>query len=114
MSETDRPFEVLQWAGQTTPLTPDRVLQWTGKPQDSPVEVRSLDDFFERLMREQDWHSDQERAIAHRFRTLFELLQQHLSNTQVYRIGEIEIDIYIVGETASGNLIALQTQSVET
>ncbi|MDX2214624.1 MAG: nuclease A inhibitor family protein [Oculatellaceae cyanobacterium bins.114] len=114
MSESDRPFEVWSWSGQSVPLNSDSLLQGLGKPHDSQVEERSLDTFFERLMREQDWQSDQERAIAQRFRRLFDLIAQNLTNTNVYRIGDIEIDIYIVGQTELGDWIVLHTQAVET
>jgi hypothetical protein len=33
---------------------------------------------------------------------------------QVYRLGKIEIDVYVVGETPTGNLAGLSTKVIET
>jgi Nuclease A inhibitor-like protein len=114
MSETDCPFEVLLWPQEQFAATPEKLRETLGKPQDSPVEERSLEAFLGRLAQEQDWQNEAERAIAQRFKTLLELITQNLTDTKVYRIGEIQIDIYIVGRATSGNWIVVMTQAVET
>jgi len=38
----------------------------------------------------------------------------NLENVRLYRAGEIEIEIYLVGNGDSGNVFGLQTLSVET
>ncbi|MFB2767899.1 nuclease A inhibitor family protein [Pelatocladus sp. BLCC-F211] len=42
------------------------------------------------------------------------LLMMSESEYPLYRVGEIEIDVYIVGETTEGNLAGLSTKVVET
>ena len=44
MSESDYPFEVVQWKG-VAPATQEKILQLTGS-QNLPVEVVELDYFF--------------------------------------------------------------------
>jgi hypothetical protein len=37
-----------------------------------------------------------------------------LKDIRGYRVGEIEIDIYVLGKDSSGDVVGLQTLSVET
>ena len=113
MSEADYPFEVFQWEGQA-PLTAEIVIQQTNHTPDTPVEVVQLDDFFQNATQEQDWHNDEERTQVKRYQSRVETLKQNLSDIQVYRLGTVEIDAYIIGKTPSGDLAGLSTKVVET
>lgn len=113
MSESDYPLEAFLWE-TTAPATPEKVIQQTSHPQDTPVEVVDIDSFFSVATTPQDWHEDEEKAIVTRFQKLLEIIKSSLKNPQVYRLGEIEIDAYIVGETPTGDLVGLSTKVVET
>jgi hypothetical protein len=114
-SESEYPFEVLLWdRPDKTPLTPAQVLSQTGHPASIPVKVVTLDDFFRVVVTEEDWHSEEEKATVKRFQTLVQTLKDNLSNLQVYRLGETEIDVYIIGQTPSGDSAGLSTKAVET
>ncbi len=115
MSEADYPFEVLGWnsLGQT-PLTAELVLQQTGHAPDTPVEVVPLDAFFQNATQEQDWYGSEEKETAQRYRELLETLKTNLSDIQVFRLGTIEIDVYILGKTPEGDYAGLSTKVVET
>jgi Nuclease A inhibitor-like protein len=54
-SETDAPFEVIHWQAKGK-LTPAKLLQLTNHPPDAPVEVVTVDDFFDATTAEEDWH----------------------------------------------------------
>ena len=112
-SETDAPFEVIHWPAQGE-LTPPKLLQLTGHPPDAPVELRTVDDFFAIATQEEDWHDQEERETAKRFQNLVSVLKQNLSQLQVFRVGSINIEAYIVGVTPSGDWIGLSTKLVET
>ncbi|MEG4036058.1 nuclease A inhibitor family protein [Microcoleus sp. S36b_A4] len=112
-SETDAPFEVIHWPAQGE-LTPPKLLQLTGHPSDASVEVVTVDEFFDTPTAEEDWHDEEEEETAKRFQNLVSVLKQNLSQLQVYRVGSIEIDVYIVGETDGGGLAGLSTKLVET
>ena len=114
ISETDAPFEIIQWQNQSNQLTNEQLLKLTGHSVDISVEVIEVDDFFSAAIAEQDWFGDEEKAIAKRYQELIFLLKQHLNQLKVYCIGEINIDIYIVGETESGEIVGLATKAVET
>lgn len=113
LSETDAPFEVVHWPAQGE-LTPAKLLQLTNHPPDAPVEGQTVDDFFATATAEEDWHDRDERETAKRFQNLVSVLKQNLSQLQVYRVGSVEIDAYIVGATQNGDWAGLSTKLVET
>jgi len=113
ISETDAPFEVINWQTQGE-LTPAILLQLTEHPPDAPVELRTVDEFFEVATAEEDWHDEDERETVQRFQNLVSILKQNLSQLQVYRVGDRSIDAYIVGVTPSGEWAGLATKLVET
>ncbi|MBD2564540.1 MULTISPECIES: nuclease A inhibitor family protein [Nostoc] len=113
MSESEYPFEVLLWSN-IAPATPEKVLKLTNHPQDTPVQVEEVDDFFSVATTAEDWHEEEEKATVKRFQTLVQTLEENLSNLQVYRLGKIEIDVYVIGQTPSGDSIGLSTKVVET
>jgi hypothetical protein len=112
-SETDAPFEVIHWPTQGE-LTPTKLLQLTEHSPDAPVEIVSVDEFFDVANAEEDWHDEEERETAKRFQNLVNILKQNLSQLQVYRVGSVEINAYIVGVTDGGGLAGLSTKLVET
>ncbi|MFN6455597.1 MAG: nuclease A inhibitor family protein [Nostoc sp. EfeVER01] len=113
MSESEYPFEVFLWAGIGL-LTPEKVLQQTNHNQDTPVKVASLDDFFRVAVTEEDWHGEEEQETVKKFQNLVQTLKTNLSNLQVYRLGTVEVDAYIVGQTPTGDSAGLSTKVVET
>ena len=115
MSETDEPFEVFHWSQESMKeLTKERLLYLTHHPGDTLVEQMDVDEFFSVAAENQDWFGDEERAIALRYRELLTTLKHHLNRLKVYRVGEVEIDIYILGQTQTGDWVGLATKAVET
>ena len=113
LSESDAPFEVIHWPAQGE-LTQAKLLQLTNHPPDAPVKVVSVDEFFAIATQEEDWHDQEEREIVQRFQNLVSVLKQNLSQLQVFRVGSINIDAYIVGVTDGGEWAGLSTKLVET
>lgn len=115
MSESDYPFEVVFWPAETQEnLTEQKLLQLTSHSQDVLVEKVDLDYFFRNSAQEKDWHDRQQEETVKKFQLLVETLKSNLSDIQVYRVGTIDIDVYIVGKTSSGDLAGLSTKVVET
>ena len=114
MSESDYPFEVFQWESSPEPLTAEKIVQQTGHTPDTPVEVVPMDDFFQNATQEEDWHNEEEKETVAKFKALVETLKINLSDLQVYRLGSVEMDTYIVGKAPSGDLVGLSTKVVET
>ncbi len=116
MSEADYPFSVVTWKDETqTSLTPQRLLLLTQHGATTPVTVEDFDQFFAPALQEQDWYGEEEKAIVQKYHHLVDLLKQHLKQPTVYRVGETEVDIYILGETKTqGGIAGVATRAVET
>jgi len=120
MSESDYPFEVSLWESskQTSlireNLTTQKILELTGHPQDTPVEIVTVNNFFRVATTEQDWYGEEELATLKKYQKLVETLNNNLSDLKVYRIGKIEIDVYVIGQTSTGDYAVLSTKVVET
>ena len=115
MSESDYPFNIFTWSSQELKeVNTQNLLQKTSHSLDAPVKVVDMENFFQRATAEKDWYDDEEREIAKKYQALVETLQQNLDNIQVYKVGEVEIDVYIVGQLKTGDWIGLSTKTVET
>lgn len=113
-SESDEPFEYVCWpaAGKTTPNT-QSLLNLLDLTLDTPVRTQSIDDFFAELTEAQDWWGEQEQADACKYRALRQILTEQLQSPMIFRVGEVEIDVYLVGRFKA-DLVGLRTRSVET
>ncbi|PZO36084.1 MAG: nuclease [Pseudanabaena frigida] len=109
-SESEYPLEPFSWESAT--LSPETILERSLQPLDTPIESVTLEDFFAPVVTDQDWYDDEDREIAQRFRDLQGLIAT-LENVQVFRVGTVEIDVYIVGAIGS-DLVGLKTTVVET
>jgi hypothetical protein len=115
MSESESPFEFFQWElPQPQDLTPEKVCQQTNHSLDTPVEMVDIDDFFKVATTEQDWQDATEKETVKKYQQLVKILKQSLRHLKVYRLGSRNIDVYIVGQTSSGEWVGLSTQVVET
>jgi hypothetical protein len=112
-SESDEPFRTFTWKGEGT-LTAEKLLQLAKHEAGEKVEEISLDDFFGDLTEEQDWHGDEEKETVQKYKKLREAIEGRLSDVKVFRVGEPNIDIYIVGKTDTGDWAGVQTKAVET
>lgn len=112
-SETDAPIKLFAGSAADA-VTQENLLSQLGKPSNTPVETRNFDDFFAQLTALQDWFGDEEKANAAKFAALRDLLKNNLKDLNVFRIGETELDVYVVGLSAEGNLTGIKTQAVET
>lgn len=114
MSETDAPFVPFFWPSEdSTPLTPARLLEFAQKKADEPIRTVTLAQFFRNATKEEAWHNDEEKAEVERFKALGTTLKSTLKKPQVFRVGEINIDVYIVGLIEEG-YAGIQTRVVET
>ena len=111
MSESDFPFEIVSWDQETTP---EFLRQQAGAEPDVPVAEQSVTDFFSVTAGEQDWKAESARAEAKRYQALIKLLNDNLADVRVYRVGRINMAVYVVGRSASGKTIGVSTRVVET
>jgi Nuclease A inhibitor-like protein len=115
ISETDAPFAMIHWqAAQASDLPHQQLLELTHHSPETVVETVDLDEFFGPAIQKHAWFGAEEQAISARYGELVTILQHNLRDLKVYRVGEMAIDIYIVGQTEAGEVLGLATQVVET
>jgi hypothetical protein len=110
MSENDYPLTAFVWEQAANGFNTDMLLAKAGHPAGTLVETRTVDNFFRNAIRD-DLYGEE---AAARFRQVVELLKTRLTDLQVYRLGEISIDVYVVGKTATGDLAGYSTRVIET
>jgi hypothetical protein len=112
MSESDYPLEVFVSGGAEPTRESLRVL--AGADESAPVETRGAREFFRAAASEPDWKGEDELAVARRFQALLRLLETSLSDLKVYRVGAVDIKVYVAGRAPSGNFLGVSTRVVET
>jgi hypothetical protein len=110
-SETEAPWTVPTWT--LTTGEPAELLRVLRRTAQTPVAEITLPTLMAQVQRRCQGYGEEGKAIAERHRALFEFLETVGDRWRVFRVGEVTVDIVVVGETAAG-YVALQTQSVET
>ena len=111
MSETDAPLTYYELdsaaSRQWPPSTGGQFLQLIGEDPAAHVEKLAPEKFFRDL---RPGNEDRENQVAalQRFMTL------ELRNLEGFRVGEIQIYIFVLGTDDSGKVAGLRTLSVET
>jgi hypothetical protein len=111
LSESEYPFEVFIW--KDVELTPEKILELTDYPPATSIEEVELDYFFRNLATEKDWHDKIQKENVAKFQNLVQVIKDNLAEIRVYRIGTIEVSVYIVGKTNDG-VAGLATKVIET
>ncbi|AFY91988.1 nuclease A inhibitor family protein [Chamaesiphon minutus] len=111
-SESDYPFEIVTW-DRGVAMTPTALFSKLANP-DAAIETISLTDLFAPVLTVENWYEDAELAQVKRFTDLLHAIESNLADVKVFRVGEVEIAIYIVGKTPDGEPIGLKTHAVET
>lgn len=110
-SESEYPFEVFIWAGAE--LISEKILELTHYPPATSIEEVELDYFFRNVINQKDWHDKIQKENVAKFQNLVQVIKDNLAEIRVYRIGTIEVNVYIVGKTNDG-LAGLATKVIET
>jgi hypothetical protein len=112
-SETDAPIEPFFWPNENAEaLSVEVVAKHLGE-NPTAIKTQSLTAFFKPLVTDQAWHNEAEKVEVKRFEALRDAVKSNLSNAKVFRVGKVEIAVYIVGNVADG-LAGLKTDIVET
>ena len=114
-SESDEPLEpVTCYIKQPEPLTVSQIKDWQMLPPSVYVDEIPEADFWELVTTEQDWYNDDEKARTARFQQLKQLFETELTVRQVFRVGESEMDVYVLGLLKEGERAGLKTKIVQT
>ena len=113
-SETDAPLEPFFWPhDDDSKLTPETLAPLAGVAADTPVKSVKLETFFRPATKEEEWHNEEEKAEVKKFQALVEAIKETVKRPQVFRVGDTNIDVFIVG-SVEGGYAGLQTKVVET
>ena len=114
-SESDAPITPYHFPGpQGAEPTPEALLSVEHLPGDTPVETITVADLFDPFQHAAEGASDEDQAEAARYGALVELLGHELKALRVYRVGKVDIDVYVLGHDAAGSWLGLKTHVVET
>ena len=112
-SESDYPVEpYVRAASDGAPAAEEFAKGREG--DDAAVRELDFDSFFGNYTGEQDWWGEEERAAAKKFQALVRFLKESLKDIKVYRVGDVEADVYVVGKTDAGGFAGVKTKIVET
>lgn len=117
ISESDYPIEAVHYPKGEHDQAPSLhafLLQQADLPSDSPQHRMEAGAFFSPLTEPQDWYGEEEEAERQRYLHVQNLLQEHLSEIEVYKFGEVEKTIYVVGKTSEGDICGVRTKAIET
>lgn len=114
-SESDEPIEFVScYLKQDSPLTVSQIEDWLMLPPSTYVEEIPEEEFWEPVVRTEEWFGEEEKKQVSQFQKVRQLIEESLTVRQVFRVGDTEIDIYLLGRTAEGKRAGLKTKVVET
>jgi hypothetical protein len=111
MSESDYPLEAVCLEGNTEPSA-EVLCNLAGAGARTCVETRDLPEFF----REGAGFRMTEEGTGQpaSFDAVVQTLTENLEDIRVYRIGKINIPVYVLGRSSSGGWLGVSTRVVET
>lgn len=66
------------------------------------------------MTEDQDWYGDEEKALAAQYRSLLTVVNKQLADPKVFKAGDRELTIYVVGQDKDGGLAGIKTTAAET
>lgn len=114
ISETDSPLTpIVEPSGGNSSLEKfvlDQLLLGDKKP----ITSEPAENFFRRLTADREWYGLKERGRAKNFAALREMIYNNVDDVRMIRAGRINIDIFVLGFDAAGNVAGFRTRAVET
>lgn len=113
-SESDAPIEPFTVNENGATVSPETVLKAGNHPAGTKVKSTSLQTFFKDATQMQDWFNEEEKQTAQRFQNLVQLLKDNLKGIKVFKVGDTEQDVYVIGTAQDGSVAGVKTKVVET
>ncbi|QJD96194.1 sugar-non-specific nuclease inhibitor NuiA-like protein [Mucilaginibacter robiniae] len=110
MSESDYPFTYV--CTEAKVIDNDLVLKIAAKPQGTPIEQTTIEHLLRNMTDASSGSVSPQ--VANQFQNLAATLKSELSNLTVYRVGEVQVDVFILGLTKEGNVAGMRTKLIET
>ncbi len=111
LSESDRPFDLVSFPGQgTTAPTAASLLALLKEPADWTAESRDPSNYYVDFEPAGDAASSVEAAIAAQLTDVIYVAVHQPAGS----LNQAEVDVYLIGRTACGDLVGLHAVSIET
>lgn len=115
MSESDFPFETVGFKPEKPEAsTEENLLKSQNLPAGTTIEKQELTYFLRNQTRDLPEFGPEEKARAQKFRELESLFKNEIPDIAVYRIGQVQIDAFLIGKLPDGSLGGLKTRLIET
>ncbi len=111
-SETDAPIRALSPDAVTHMPSIDDFADVIGMTARPSVRAEPFEAFMQPLT-SSDANTPSEQLRAARFRSLERALRAQLTDLRVYRVGTVDVRVYVVGLTACGELAGVETTALE-
>ena len=98
MSESDYPFELIEWSGDRV-ITPDFLCSVSDLTEGTSIKQTDTKTFL---------------GENEHFHRLQAVIENNLAEVKVYKIGTINIPVYIVGRSPEGNWLGVSTRLIQT
>lgn len=114
-SESDEPIEPFSSEALVDfPLDENAFRNLLQLDENTAIEPLNVGQFWNNVTTIKEWYDETQTEKTKKFELLRETLFEHLDFVQGFRVGEIEIDVYLFGKNADGNLEGIKTMLVET
>jgi hypothetical protein len=113
MSETDSDVTPI-FGKKVSRLTSEEILSAIGVSANTDVEIASAKEFFTRLTSHKEWFTEKQKKNADGFGALKNILEEELDDLKVYRVGKIQIEIYVLGVDKDKKVAGVRMNAIET
>jgi hypothetical protein len=110
MSESDFPFEY--FSTNEKQINNALILKLANKPAGTLIKQTTVDHLLRNMVNPASGSVNA--ATAKQFQTLASTLKQELTDLTVYRVGEVQVDVFITGLSLEGTVAGMRTMLIET
>ena len=114
-SESDEKIEYFEMALPTSDkLSMADFRMYNGIKPETVISEISFDDFFKPLVKMEDWFGEEEKKWADDSLKLKTLLSENAKDFQIFKVGYVEIDVFVFGKAEECKWVGVKTKVVET
>lgn len=113
VSESDYPWQITAWQSENN-ISSEILRDYYRYDPETKVSIETLSSFLKHATIKQEWQDEIERRDTQGYQNLYSWLKKNLKDVQVFLVGEIEIDVYILGKSNNNTVVCLSTKIVET
>jgi Nuclease A inhibitor-like protein len=113
-SESDYPLEFFDASQLFQERTVSTILQELGLDEQTKVVEQDVEAFFKPVTTIQDWFEEEEKTQVQAFGELKSLLELHSSDIQIFKIGETEVQVYLMAIVNAIDVIGMKTTVIES